>query len=223
MKAMERIRFICAALLIIILASVQATAKDHSDDYKMGTLTKVPLHVGGKVSAGFTDTTSCNSGLLGVHCTGGIVDDYNGWLVADMPDGTEVPIQVCASGASLAALLLPCSQPYVMTLKEEGGTFIFLDRVWGSRDIGKELETTSKVLYRTEHKPGVTYIKIPDPTNPQKEATFTPIKLPKQKTASPAPTTDNNISSMCASGKLSAELKAKYCTAETEKSAPEPK
>lgn len=47
-----------------VLSSVPASAKDHSNDYRMGTLTKVPLHVGGKVSEGWTDTTSCNSGLV---------------------------------------------------------------------------------------------------------------------------------------------------------------
>ncbi len=90
------------AVILLTLAMVCSSfAKDHSGDYRMGTLTKVPLHVGGKVSEGFTDTTSCNSGLLGVHCTGGIVDDYSGWLVADMPNGTEVVIERCVGGASL--------------------------------------------------------------------------------------------------------------------------
>jgi hypothetical protein len=186
----------------------------------MGTLTKVPVHVGGKVSRGWTDTTSCDSGLMGIHCTGGIVDDYSGWLVADMPNGTEVVIERCVSGASLAALLLPCDQPYVLTLTEEDGTFVFLDHTWGHHDSSQDLEVTSKVLYRIEHHGGVTYIMIPDPANPKKEGTYNPIKLPKLKSA--APTTDNNVSSMCASGKLSAELKAKYCTPGDDKSAAQP-
>ena len=209
---MKRISFVLAALFVGILSNVPAIAKDHSNDYQMGTLTKVPLHVGGKVSLGFTDTTSCNSGLVGIHCTGGIVDDYSGWLVADMPNGAEVVIQRCESGASLGAVLLPCDRPYVLTLTEEDGTFVFLEKTWGYHDSAKDLATISKVLYRIEHKPGVTYIKIPDPTNPKKEGLYNPIKLPKQKPFSPSPSTDNNISAMCASGKLSAELKTKYCT-----------
>ncbi|HEV2488157.1 MAG TPA: hypothetical protein VGT08_21725 [Terracidiphilus sp.] len=201
-----------AALVLLSTLSPLGHAKDHSNDYKMGTLSKVPLHVGGKVSQGFTDTTSCNSGLLGVHCTGGIVDDYSGWLVADMPDGTETVIERCAGGMSVAALLLPCNKPYILTLTEEDGTFIFLDKVWGSRDSSKGLEITSKVLYRIEHKPGVTYVKIPDPADPTKEGSYTPIKLPKIETKETTPTAPDNVAAMCASGKLSKELQAKYCS-----------
>jgi hypothetical protein len=204
-------RYEIAALTLLLILSPLGHAKDHSNDYKMGTLTKVPLHVGGKVSEGFTDTTSCNSGLLGVHCTGGIVDDYSGWLVADMPDGTETVIETCAGGTSLAALLLPCDKPFILALTEEDNTFIFLDKVWGSRDSSKGLETTSKVLYRIEHKPGVTYVMIPDPAEPTKEGRYTPIKLPKIKPKETAPTAPDNVAAMCASGKLSTELQAKYC------------
>ncbi len=198
-----------------ILSIMPAVAKDHSNDYRMGTLTKVPLHVGGKVTTGWTDTTSCNRGLVGIHCTGGIVDDYNGWLVADMPSGTEVVIEPCVSGASLAALLLPCAQPYVLTLTEEDGTFLFLDHTWGHHDSAKDLDVTSKVLYRIEHHAGVTYIRIPDPADPKKEGTYNPIKLPKPKSSEAHPTTDNNISAMCASGKLSPEQQAKFCMSTT--------
>src|ERR1035437_191583 len=200
-----------AALVLLLSASSLGHAKDHSNDYKMGTLSKVPLHVGGKVSEGFTDTASCNSGLLGVHCTGGIVDDYSGWLVADMPDGTETIIEQCVGGASVAALFLSCNKPYILTLTEEDGTFIFLDKVLGSRDVSKSLQTTSKVLYRIEHKPGVTYVKIPDPDDPAKEGSYTPIKLPKIKTKETTPNAPDNVAAMCASGKLSTELQAKYC------------
>jgi hypothetical protein len=195
-----------------ILLSIPAVAKDHSNDYHMGTLTKVPLHVGGKVTTGWTDTTSCNSGLVGIHCTGGIVDDYSGWLVADMPNGTEVVIERCAGGSSLAAMLLPCDRPYVLTLTEEDGTFVFLDHTWGHHDSSNNLETTSKVLYRIEHHAGVTYIRIPDPADPKKEGTYNPIKLPKQAAAQKAPPqASDNISAMCASGKLSPEQQAKFC------------
>ena len=209
---MRRIDCIVVAVAVTVSLSF---AKDHSNDYKMGTLTKVPLHVGGKVSMGYTDTTSCNSGLFGVHCTGGIVDDYGANLVADMPDGTEVVIKPCAGGASLAAAVLPCSQPYVLTLTKEDGTFVFLDHTWGHRDSAKELDTNSKVLYRTKHVRGlvsVDYVMIPDPTNPNKEGTYNvikPMKPPTKKdAAAPAP---DNIAATCASDKLSAELKAKYC------------
>ena len=198
-------------ILLNLVIVCSAFAKDHSDDYRMGTLTKVPLHVGGKVSEGFTDTTTCNSGLLGVHCTGGIVDDYSGWLVADMPDGSELVIRRCAGGASLAAALLPCDQPHVLMLTEEDGTSVFLDHTWGHHDSSKELEVTSKVLYRIEHHAGVTYVRIPDPVNPKKEGTYNPIKLPKQAAKESKPAAADNVAAMCASGKLSAELTAKYC------------
>jgi len=199
-------------IALLLAFSTSGSAKDHSNDYKMGTLTKVPLHLGGKVSTGFTDTTSCNSGLLGVHCTGGVVDDYNAWLVADMPNGTEVLLERCVSGASLTALFLPCDKPYILTLTQEDGTLIFLDKVLGSRDSSRALDITSKVLYRIEHKPGVTYFKIPDPADPKKEGSYTPIKLPKIKTKETIPSAPDNIAAMCASGKLSAELQTKYCS-----------
>jgi hypothetical protein len=89
---------------IPVVSAMPSSAKDHSGDYKLGTLIKVPLHVGGKVSMGYTDTTSCTSGIFGIHCTGGIVDDYGANLVADMPDGNELVIEPCASGATMAAL-----------------------------------------------------------------------------------------------------------------------
>lgn len=208
---MKKLFAVTAITLMGLMLVSLAFAKDHSGDYRMGTLTKVPLHVGGKVPEGYTDTTTCNSGLFGVHCTGGIVDDYSGWLVADMPNGTEVVIERCVGGASLAAMLLPCSQPYVLTLTEEDGTFVFLDHTWGHHDSSKELDVTSKVLYRIEHHAGVTYVRIPDPTNPKKEGTYNPIKLPKQATKEANPAAADNVAAMCASGKLSAELTAKYC------------
>ena len=192
-----------------------ACAKDHSGDYQMGTLTKITLHVGNRVATGYTDTTSCNAGLLATHCTGGITEDYSGKLVADMPDGSELVIGPCAGGGTLAAALIPCSQPYVLMLTEEDGTNVFLDHTWGHRDSAKELDTTSKVLYRTKHVRGlvsVDYVMIPDPTSPKKEGTYDVIKLPKQpsKEAAVAPAVDN-VAAMCSSGKLSAELQAKYC------------
>lgn len=211
------------AVFLASFASTVAIAKDHSNEYQVGTLTKVPLHVGGKVTTGWTDTTSCQSGLVGIHCTGGIVDDYSGWLVADMPDGKEVVVERCVGGASLAALLLPCSQPYVLTLTEEDGTFVFLDHTWGHHDSARDLAATSKVLYRIEHHAGVTYIRIPDPADTKKEGTYNPIKLPKTKPSKSPAQADSNISAMCASGKLSPELQAKYCTTDTETSAAEPK
>jgi len=191
-----------------------AFAKDHSGDYRMGTLTKVPLHVGGKVPEGYTDTTTCNSGLFGVHCTGGIVDDYSGWLVADMPNGTEVVIERCAGGASLSALVLRCDRSYILMLTREDGSVVFLDHTWGHHAIGDEFADASKVLYRTQHVRGlisVDYVMIPDPTNPKKEGTYNPIKLPKQATKEAKPAAADNVAAMCASGKLSAELTAKYC------------
>lgn len=197
---------------LFAIMALPAFAKDHGGDYKMGTLTKVPLHAGGKISSGWTDTTTCNSGLFGVHCTGGVVDDYNGWLVADMPDGTEVVIEPCFGGASLDALLLPCSQSYVLTLTEEDGSFVFLKNTWFRHDSARELDVTSKVLYRIEHHGGVTYFKIPDPTNPKQEGTYNPIKLPKPKSDATRSTAADNVTAMCASGKLSVELTAKYCT-----------
>ena len=201
-----------AAVILILAWAGLVSAKDHSGDYKMGTLQKVPLHVGGKVTTGFTDTTSCDSGLLGVHCTGGIVDDYSGWLAADMPDGTEQVITRCVGGGSFAAVVLSCDVPFVLALTEEDGTLVFLHHAL-SHDSTKALDTVSKVLYRVEpHHFGeiVTYIGIPDPNDPKKEGRYYIVKLPKPE-KSAVPGSDSNVAAMCAGNKLSPELRAKYC------------
>jgi hypothetical protein len=195
--------------IALMLVSMTALAKDK--EYRIGTLAKVSLHVGGKVTTGFTDTTSCNSGLLGVHCTGGIVDDYSGWLVADMPDGTELVLKRCVGGASLAAVMLSCDQPFTLALTEEDGTMVFLDHTWGHHDSAKNLETTSKVLYHVERHGGVTYIMIPDPDNPKKEGSYNPVKLPRQTAKNAPPQSADNVTAMCASGKLSADQQKQFC------------
>lgn len=204
---MKKLTMLATALLFAV--SVQA--KDHGNDYRMGVLTKVPLHVGGAASMGYTDTTSCNSGLFGVRCTGGIVEDYGANLVADMPDGSELVIEPCAGGATMAALFLPCSKPYVLMLVEEDGTVVFLDHTGLHYDSAKNLEASSKVLYRIEHHGGVTYVMIPDPENPRKEGSYNPIKLPKPKVKGTPNQSPDNVTAFCASGKLSPELQAKYC------------
>jgi len=73
------------AVMMMLTLTGLAVAKDCSNEYQMGTLAKVPLHVGNKVSTRYTDTDP----EFGAHCTGGIVNDYAGKLVADMPDGSE--------------------------------------------------------------------------------------------------------------------------------------
>jgi len=180
----------------------------------MGTLVLVPMHVENKQQTSYTDTTDCHDSPFGLQCSGGIVHNFDGWLVAEMPDGTKMAIQRCAGGATAAALFLPCDIPYVPVLTKEDGTIVFLHHLWGYHDSTKELAATSKVLYRVEHKMGVKedYIKIPDPVNPKKEGTYIIIKLPKQPEATtPQPMSSDNIAAMCASGKLSATLQAKYC------------
>jgi hypothetical protein len=99
-------------------------------------------------------------------------------------------------------------------LIEEDGAVTFLDHTWGHHDSTQNLETTSKVLYRKEHHGGVTYVMIPDPENPKKDGSYNPIKLPKQKTKTPANQIPDNVSAMCTSGKLSSELQTKYCAKE---------
>jgi hypothetical protein len=133
-----------------------------------------------------------------------------------MRDGSEVVIGPCESGAKAAALFLPCSQPWVFTLIQADGTAVFLSHVtiFGRADdkFGDKFDTTSKVLYYEKRAGGVHYIMIPDPTNAKKEGSYTRIKLPKQPSAKETPpTASDNIAAMCASGKLSAEMQAKYC------------
>jgi len=201
------------AATILMVLCLPVLAKDHSDEYKMGTLVLVPMHVENKQQTSYTDTTDCHDSPFGLQCSGGIVDNYDGWLVAEMPDGTKMAIQRCAGGATAAALFLPCDIPYVPVLTEEDGSIVFLHHPWGYHDSAKELAATSKVLYRVEHKPGVTYIRIPDPANPKKEGTYWIIKLPKQPEASkPHPLSQDNVAAVCSSGRLSAALQDKYCS-----------
>jgi len=201
------------AVLGLLILAPPCIAKD--DEYHSGTLSKVPLHVGSKKDTGFTDTTDCRPGLAGVNCTGGIVENYDGKLVATMPDGSLAVIRDCAAGATAAAFFLSCSQPWVFVLTEEDGTTTFLERVQfgsGEDKFGDRFGDSAKVLYRIEHKPGVTYVVIPDPNNPKKEGRYTRMKLPKQPVAQSArPQASDNISAMCASGKLSPDQQAKFC------------
>lgn len=206
-------KFTMVAVLGLLMSAVPSMAKDK--EYYSGTLTKVPLHVGSKKDTGFTDTTDCRPGLVGVNCTGGIVENYQGKLVATMPDGGLVALRDCAGGATAAAFFLSCSQPWAFVLTEEDGTTTFLRRVQfgsGEDKFGDRFGDSAKVLYRIEHKPGVTYIVIPDPNNPKKEGRYTRMKLPKQAVGQEAPSrASDNISAMCASGKLSPEQQAKFC------------
>lgn len=192
-------------------------AKDN--EYHTGTLSKVPLHVGNKKDVGFTDTTACRPGLIGLNCTGGIIENYDGKLVATMPDGSLMVIRDCAVGARAAAFFLSCSQPWVFVLTEEDGTTTFLEHVQfgsGEDKFGDKFGDSAKVLYRIEHKPGVTYIVIPDSDNPKKEGRYTRMKLPKQASGQKTPQqATSNITAMCSSGKLSPEQQAKFCTPTT--------
>ena len=210
------------AVLGLLMLVAPCLAKD--TEYHAGTLTKVPLHVGSKKDMGFTDTTDCHPGLVGVNCTGGIVENYDGKLVATMPDGSLLVVRDCAGGATAAAFFLSCSQLWVFVLTEEDGKMTFLQHVQfgsGEDKFGDKFGDTAKVLYRIEHKPGVTYIVIPDPNNPKKEGRYTRIKLPKQALAQKAPSeASDNISAMCSSGKLSHEQQAKFCTATADEKKP---
>jgi hypothetical protein len=142
-----------AITLFALILAVFAAAKDK--EYQMGTLVKVPLHVGDKQSTGYTNTTDCTPGLLGANCTGGIVD-YSGKLVATMPNGSEVVIGSCAGGATAAAMFVPCSQPWVFVLTKEDGTVVFLHHTGLHHDVGDKFGATSKVLYREKRAGGIT-------------------------------------------------------------------
>jgi hypothetical protein len=205
------------AVLGLLMFVAPCMAKDN--EYHKGTLIKVPMHVGSKKDTGFTDTTDCHPGLVGVNCTGGIVENYEGKLLATMPDGSLVVIRDCASGATAAAFFLSCSQSWAFVLTEEDGTTTFLERVQfgsGEDKFGDKFGDNAKVLYRIELKPGVTYIMIPDPDNPKKEGAYTRMKLPKQPVEQETtPPANDNVSAMCASGKLSPDQQAKFCTPTT--------
>ncbi len=88
------------AVLGLLMFVAPCMAKDN--EYRTGMLTKALLHVGSKKDTGFTDTTDCRPGLVGVNCTGGIVENYDGKLVATMPDGSLVVVRAlrCRSNGS---------------------------------------------------------------------------------------------------------------------------
>ena len=194
-----------AVAAVIILTCSFARCKDHSADYQMGTLTKVPLHVENRVDRGITDTWHCEPGVFSTSCDGGITDKFSGDLIADTPDG-KVLIGPCLS----SGWPIPCDQPYILRLTESNGTVVFLDHLALRHDSAQNLDTTSKVLYRTEHHGWVNFVMIPDPTNPKKEGSYSVVKLPKQPVQPTAPAA-SNISAMCTSDKLAPKLKAQYC------------
>jgi hypothetical protein len=207
------VKTILLMALVPLLLAQGALAKDK--EYLSGTLNKVPLHIGNKRTTGFSDTTNCTPGLAAVHCTGGIVDDYRGKLVADMPDGSVLVIRDCVGGATAAAFFLSCDQTWVFVLTEEDGTQTFLQRVQfgsGEDKFGDKFGDSAKILYTVEHHGGVTYIVIPDPTNAQKNGKYTRMKLPKSANKiAPLPAGDN-VAAMCGSGKLTPEQQAKFCS-----------
>lgn len=204
------IKTILAAGAMALALAVPVKAKQK--DYQMGTLAKVPLHAKNLVKVGFTDNTDCTPGLAGTNCTGGITNNYDGQLFAAMPDGSEVLIGNCGSGARLTDRLFPCSQKYVLMLTEQDGTNVYLTHTWMHHDIGGKFADNSRVLYRIEHHGGVTYILIPDPANPKKEGMYNRLKLPKQPSdRANAPVATDNITAMCASGKLTPDQQKEFC------------
>ena len=197
------------ALLGVLILVAPCMAKDK--EYYAGTLNKVPLRVGKRAVLGLYRYHELLFGAGKHHCTGGVTDDYKGKLIATMPDGHLVVIRDCYTGSAFVS----CSQPWVFVLTEEDGTTTFLEHVQfgsGEDKFGDKFGDSAKVLYRIEHKPGVTFILIPDPANPKKEGSYTRMKLPKQPTEQDVPAqASDNISAMCASGKLSPEQQAKFC------------
>ena len=118
------VKITAVAVLGLLVFVVPCIAKDN--EYHTGALTKVPLHVGSKKDTGFTDTTDCRPGLVGVNCTGGIIENYDGKLVATMPDGSLVAVRDCAAGATAAAFFLSCSQSWAFVLTEEDLSLIHI-------------------------------------------------------------------------------------------------
>ena len=74
------------AVLGLLMFVAPCIAKDN--EYRTGTLTKALLHVGSKKARASQTRRTAVPGLVGVNCTGGIVEFYDGKLVATMPDGS---------------------------------------------------------------------------------------------------------------------------------------
>lgn len=173
---------IVISLMFLGLALGQSLAKDK--EYKVGTVSKLTIE------SGWVDTTHCHEGLDGnLHCSGGIENEYKDVYLLTMEDGVVAPIRHTAF------------QPD--TLK--------------SLNIDNGVEVP--IMYRIERKKGlisVDYVRIPDATSPKKEGCYNfdsmkkPTSNPSPKVKPPA--NQSNIDAMCASGKLTPEQHAKYCT-----------
>jgi len=72
--------------VVVLLIAAVASAKDHSNDYRMGTLSRLT------VKSGWLDTTVCSGDVGNIRCSGGIQDVYSDVYLLTMNDGKTVVI-----------------------------------------------------------------------------------------------------------------------------------
>jgi len=173
-----------SVLILVLILGSMAFAKDHSDEYQMGSVSKFT------VKDGWVDTTTCSGPSGNVQCAGGISDTYTDVYTFTYNDGTQVVLRHVAFRAdTLKTLNL-----------ENGSTVKVLYRV--ERKHG--LVSIDYVLIPAADNPkkeGWYYM----------DGHF---KKPTAKATAPAPapaTDQSNLAAMCNSDKLSPELKAQYC------------
>lgn len=169
------------ALIVTLGLTLTAAAKDHSNDYQAGTLSKLT------VKDGWIDTTRCSGDVGSVHCTGGIEDAYTDKFILTLADGVQSVIEhVAFRPDTVKGLNL-----------DSGAAVKILYRIQHVKGL---VSVDYAIIPDANGKKEGWYTfdgHFKKPTAPAPTA--------------PAPSNVSNLQAMCNSDKLSADLKAQYC------------
>jgi hypothetical protein len=187
-------RKIAAFTLLVLAMQLSVLAGDHSADYKMGT---------------FLSATSVEDGT--------ITNTLHG-------DGTTIAGGVYANRNNVYKIKVSDGTWYVTTLRQNQDSML---RGMGQTPMHLKsekanpldgLKTGDQVLFRIHERRYLngkfTQMAITYANNPDKEVEFSARFVPD--IAQPQPTTQSNVKAMCEAGKLSPELRAKFCTVPTQ-------
>jgi len=184
-----------AIILLGLGLTGSALAKDHSDDYKIGTFVSATAAADGTI----TSTLHGN----GTTVAGGVYENYVAVYRIKVEDGSWT--------------LETCTQAADSMLRNWGIT----PAHWKSEKANPldSLKNGDRVLFRVEQHKKIggteTDIYIPYADKPNKEflfiGTFHPNVVPQQ-----AQKPSDNVKAMCNAHKLSPELEKQYCQRQTE-------
>ena len=177
--------------LVAFVASI-AVAKDHSNDYQMGT---------------FVSATTLADGTITSTLHG---------------DGTTVAGDVFANQVGVYRIKVDGGTWYVTTLTQSEDSML---RGMGMTPVHLKSEKANpldslkegdKVMFRLQERKYLNgkamHMHIPFADNPSKEVEFVTHFVPNVAPPSTQPQKPtDNVKAMCESGKLSPELKSRYC------------